>query len=165
MAKVIALTKGQETIVDDCDFEDLSRFKWQTQRMERDGTLYGFYAVRDYGGRLNRKTEYMHRRITGAPPGAEVDHIDGNRLNNVRANLRLATPAENRQNRGKYRNNTSGFHGVCWHGTRRKWRAYVSLGGKQFHAGLYDRLEDAARARDAKAKELYGEFARLNFET
>jgi hypothetical protein len=90
-----------------------------------------------------------------------VDHINGNVLDNRRCNLRLCTRAENARNVKKSKSNTSGYVGV--HASGKKWRATVALNGKNYCAGSFEDKVEAARARDRKAIELHGEFARLNF--
>lgn len=93
-----------------------------------------------------------------------VDHRDGNRLNNTRANLRIATPLENSRNRPVFRNNKAGFKGVFpTRGTKANWSAVIYVNKKQIYLGSFKTKEDAARAYDSKAVEAFGEFARLNF--
>jgi hypothetical protein len=154
--KLISLTQGQSAIVDDVDFDELSRFKWYAHK---DTTSHTFYACSDNAeGRFK-----MHRQIMHAPDGLEVDHIDGNGLNNVRSNLRLATHAQNKWNIGIRAHNKSGYTGVCFHKQAGRWWATINVNGRQISLGLFDEIEDAARARDAAALKYHGEFARLNF--
>jgi len=103
----------------------------------------------------------MHRVIL--PDAEEVDHINGNGLDNRRANLRPATGIENRRNRRRSRKNTSGYAGVSWDKVNRKWYAYITADGRMRALGRFDTAEEAALARDRAALELHGEFARLNF--
>jgi hypothetical protein len=95
--------------------------------------------------------------------GGLVDHIDRNPLNNELSNLREVTKRENSLNSKTYRNNTSGFRGVYWHKGAQKWLAQIQSEGKLRHLGYFDCKKEAARAYDAAAKELHGEFAQLNF--
>jgi hypothetical protein len=95
--------------------------------------------------------------------GGDVDHVDRDRLNNDLSNLREVTSRENRLNSGMPRNNTSGFRGVCWCKAKQKWFAQIYYEGKKLHLGYFTSKEEAARAYDAAAKELNGEFAQLNF--
>nr|WP_243767389.1 HNH endonuclease [Paenibacillus agricola] len=104
----------------------------------------------------------MHRVITDAPKGYFVDHIDGNPLNNQRHNLRLCTNAQNCRNRGAPKGNTSGFKGVTWNTWNGKWQAQIGKDYKRYHAGYFESPSEAARAYNAKATELFGEYARLN---
>jgi hypothetical protein len=99
----------------------------------------------------------MHRLIMQAPKGMVVDHINGNGLDNRRCNLRLCTPAQNRRNRHKHAGGRSRFLGVSPCGD--KWNARVA--GR--YLGLFDDEVEAAKARDRKARQLYGEHAWLNF--
>lgn len=104
------------------------------------------YAVRSIGG--GRK-EYMHRRLLGlvAADRSEVDHVNGDRLDNRRSNLRVVTHAENLQNRPSPKGAASPHRGVSWNGTRRKWRASVGLPtGERRQLGEFENELDAARA-------------------
>jgi hypothetical protein len=100
----------------------------------------------------------MHREIMQPPPGMVVDHIDGNRANNSRENLRVCTQRQNVCNRGPH--GKSGFKGVTPH--RDKWDAKLGYKGETYRAGIFDDPEDAARARDRLALEVVGEYAWLN---
>lgn len=104
----------------------------------------------------------MHKMIL---PGVEVDHIDGNPLNNRRSNLRPATRTQNQRNRRKQRKPvTSRYKGVCLNRKTGKWIAYINPGGgKTIYLGSHRVEEDAARAYDEAARRHHGAFARLNF--
>jgi len=102
----------------------------------------------------------MHQLLMAPPPGMVVDHIDGNGLNNRRANLRICTPQQNRRNT-RPRHKTSAFLGVSRRGD--KYAARIKHHGREFHLGLFKDEIEAAKARDRKAKELFGQFAWLNF--
>lgn len=91
-----------------------------------------------------------------------VDHIDGNRLNNQRHNLRLATKSQNGANRGAPSNNKSGFKGIHFDKFNNKWRAEIWCNNKRKRIGRFERIEDAVIAYNETAKELFGEFAYLN---
>ena len=93
----------------------------------------------------------------------KIDHIDGDGLNNRRANLRHCTNQENCRNQGLARNNRSGFKGVSWYPNSGKWVATIWDGKRKVFLGYYADPVEAARAYDAKARELFGEFARPNF--
>lgn len=104
----------------------------------------------------------MHRVIMGTPDGMETDHINGNRLDNRRTNLRVCTHAENLKNRGISIANTSGYKGVSFHKLVKKYEAHIVYNGKHMHLGYFDNPEDAATVYKFKAAELFGEFARKN---
>ena len=159
MTKLIPLTKGKAARVDNDDYTWLSQWKWHASRSE-----HGlWYAERvDYPDGRRQKIK-MHRLITNALPSQSVDHIDRDGLNNTRSNLRIATHSQNNANRGMSKNNTSGYRGVSWHKYDRKWIARVQFQGRDIHLGRYIDPVDAARAYDQKVKELFGEFAYLNF--
>lgn len=104
----------------------------------------------------------MHRVLLGAPAGVDVDHIDGNRLNNTIGNLRLCERRQNLMNSRKRTATTSKFKGVYWLAANRKWRAKINVEGKSKHLGCFAAEEDAARAYDQAALIYFGEFARIN---
>lgn len=154
----IPLTQDQVAFVDDEDYETLTRHRWRAQYNSGAGS---FYAGRNTS--KDKKKLYMHRVIMNAPLGVQVDHINGNTLDNRRANLRFASKSENGRNRGKQANNKSGYKGVSWGRRESKWYAYIQLNSKTKCLGYFDSILDAARAYDAAAIELHGAFAKLNF--
>lgn len=107
----------------------------------------------------------LHRLIwelAGNPDTPQIDHHDGQPLNNAEDNLRAATPVENQQNRHLQRHNTSGVVGVTWSKQRSKWMAYIKADGKRVYLGFFDTIQAAQLARDAGALKYFGEFAVLN---
>jgi hypothetical protein len=92
-----------------------------------------------------------------------IDHVDRNPLNNQKINLRFADRQENNRNRNKVEGCSSGYKGVNWVKSRRKWVAKIYHNGTQYHLGYFKIEKDAALIYDLKAKELFGEFASLNF--
>lgn len=143
----VPLTKGKFALVDAADAWVLQS-PWSTHDAG--------YATR----RENKKVIYMHRQILAAEDGLEVDHIDGDGLNNRRSNIRFATHQQNLQNQ-KARGGSSSFRGVAWDRHRAKWRASVRLGGVRWQRRFDSELE-AAEAYNVKAAETFGAYARLN---
>lgn len=160
MTKEISLTQGKVALVDDADYDWLSQWKWCTLRTGP--TRRKYYAARsEYKPR--RRTVFMHVEIVKPSEGMEIDHQDGDGLNNQRHNLREATRAQNSKNRKMSRNSTTGFAGVTYYPKGKKYRAQINCNGRHYYIGSYSTPEKAARAYDLKARELFGEFARLNF--
>ena len=152
--KQISLSQGKSALVSDEDFEYLSKWKWQC---DRDG-----YAVRHTKSNGN-KTIRMHRVIAERAgldiKGREVDHINQNKVDNQRKNVRSATHAENMRNVGNRVDNTSGFKGVSWDKKSRLWHAQISRDGKRVSIGYFNTREQAAAAYDKEAIKLQGDFA------
>lgn len=115
-----------------------------------------------FTGRRGDLHVYLHRLIAGARKGEVVDHINGNSLDNRKANLRICTKAENSRNRKLGPTNKSGFKGVSWEAHTGKWRAKIGTDHKQITIGRFDTKEDAARAYNEAAIKYHGPFARLN---
>jgi hypothetical protein len=145
------LSDHGETLVDDKDFEWLNQWNWSWGK--------GGYAVRTFN---SKPTIYMHRLILGCPPQMECDHIDGNRLNNQRINLRICTHRQNSLNRAREYNNVSGYKGV-YYCNGKYIQARIRNHDKDIYIGTFPDLISAAKAYDKKATELWGEYARLNF--
>lgn len=139
------------TIVDDEDFEKLSQFRWN---LTGGGRGHGNYVAR----RNDRTPVYMHREILNAPKGMEVDHINGNRTDNRKSNLRLCTSTQNNWNMRLRKDNTTGYKGLRWRADVKSWRVNVKKDGKEIQVGYFKDKKEAIRARDTAAKELYGEF-------
>jgi len=110
----------------------------------------------------NGKNCLLHRLIVNASADLQVDHINMNKLDNRRCNLRICTRSQNKYNTAAPSHNTSGFKGVLWRKNSNKWMARVSVNGKYISLGLYDDILDAARAYNEAALKYHGEFARLN---
>jgi hypothetical protein len=157
----IDLGEGEWTIVDEEDYYRYGKFKWFMQ-----GNEGKFYAVSEFKIDSRRTTTLrLHREIMNAPAGLVVDHQNGNGLDNRRCNLRLANHSQNTHNSiRKTKDKTSSrYIGVSWDKYRRKWHARIQYMGKRINLGRFDSEEEAARAYDATARKLFGEFARLNF--
>ncbi len=159
--KEISLTQGYVAIVDNEDYEELMRHKWYAHRDSRTGTWYAQRNVPQGNGK--QTTSPMHRVILGAGPGEEVDHRNGDGLDNRRSNVRLCTKAQNTANRRKRRDACSSrFKGVARHKATGKWRARIMCGGKPKYLGLFADEIEAARVYNAAALKHFREFALLN---
>jgi hypothetical protein len=167
--KKIKLTQDKEAIVDDDDYGVLMEHKWCAHKQVNGKFYVARSSPRDSNGK--QKTIRMHRQITNAPKGMYVDHINGNPLDNRKENLRICTNQQNGMNRGKQNNNTSGYKGVRYVKKKKNmineyskpWGAEIMHNQKRVFFGYYKTKEEAARAYDKKAIELFGEFAYLNF--
>jgi hypothetical protein len=160
--KEIYLTQGKVTQVDDSDFNWLMRYKWYAY------LGYGKIWYAERGKYICEKhyTIRIHREIfliNNIKTSYEIDHIDGNGLNNQKYNLRAATRSQNSINRGLNSNNTSGFKGVYYYRTRMKFRAMIGYQGERLHIGYFNDPIDAAVEYDRYAKRLFKEYAWLNF--
>lgn len=150
MSFEISLTKNQITTVDDDVYEWASKFKW-------------YCTFQGYASRGNRKNiKFLHKEIMNASKGTTVDHINGNKLDNRKENLRLCSHMENIRYQKIHNRNTSGYKGVSWHKAGKKWHAKIAVNYKQIHLGLFKIKEDAARAYNKAAIKYFGEFAKLN---
>jgi hypothetical protein len=152
MPRSIPLTKGRVAIVDDGDYAWLTQWRW---RLNSKG-----YAIRSFTINGKEIVLCMHREIMQAQRGQFVDHIDHNRLNNGRANLRFVTQQQNLMNRRLHRNNSSGQKGVSR--LHDKWHARIQLNEQSIHLGFFDDLETAAQVYDVAARKLFGIYAMLN---
>ena len=158
--KRIKLTQGQFALVDNEDFAKVSGYKWYA--VKHRNTFYALTSIRK-GNKITSLK--MHRLILGLRrcDGKITDHRDRNGLNNQKANLRLCTNQQNGQNKRPQKGGTSKYKGVYWHKPREKWCGKVATNGKNQHLGYFVGEAEAAKAYDKKAKELFGEFAYLNF--
>lgn len=141
----INATKGLVVIVDDDDYEELSAVKWHAS---------------SEGYARNSKLGMMHRYLMGNPKG-QVDHINGNRSDNRRANLRLATQRQNMQNR-HYGWGTSKYRGVIWSRNHDAWQVRIKVNGKSIYLGLFRSEIEAAEAYNAAKDKYFGEYAGPN---
>lgn len=156
----IALSAGRFTKVDNEDAPFLNRWKWSwgkpgAHRKAHKG---------EEGYRSNRDcdTILMHRVIMKAPKGVQVDHINGDRLDNRRSNLRLANQQQNSANMRRRANNKVGVKGVVWDKARRKWAAFIKVNYKSIGLGRFDTKAEAANAYAVAAKKHFGTFARVD---
>lgn len=143
--KTILTNHGKEIFVDDKDFEYLSKYRW----------WIGNGYPQCY---FEKRVVYMHRLVMGLD-SPEIDHINRNRLDNRRSNLRFCSSSQNKANTGLWSKNNSGYKGVGFVKSKKKWRARVS--GE--HLGHFNTPQEAALAYDKRIKEIYGEFVFQNF--
>lgn len=152
--KEINLTQGKVALVDDEDFEYLNQWKWYVIRNRK--TFYATCNIRVDGKRI---TQYMHCEVM---KGKGIDHRDRNGLNNQKSNLRFCTQQENCMNTRKRENTTSIYKGVSFFKPSGKWVASIKVNGKAIFLGIFFSEIEAALAYNAKAIELFCEFANLN---
>ena len=152
--KEIPLTQGKVALVDDEDFEELSKHKWY---------FHNGYALRnDYRKETPTKI-MMHRAILGITDSRMGDHINGNTLDNRRGNLRSCNSAQNTQNRSKKTKTSGQYKGITFHRKIKKWQVMITKNGKANYLGCYESETQAAKVYDEAAIKLFGSFARLNF--
>lgn len=157
MTKQIPLTQGKVALVDDDMYDYLNQWKWHVH-----WTGWHFYAMRTVRKSGKKFNIYMHHVVMNVQNGTKVDHRNNiETLKNTRDNLRICTSSQNMCNAKIRSDNTSGYKGVYLVNAG-KYRAVITF-KKKIHLGLFDDPEAAARAYDAKALELFGEFARTNF--
>jgi hypothetical protein len=162
MSRIIPLTQGMYATVDDEDFEWLSAMgKWTAYACNSDTTIK-YYAYKRAPKKDGGKNIGMHRLIANAPYDMEVDHIDGNSLNNFRSNLRLASHTQNQRNIGITRSNKSGYKGVSFDGWSGKFVARIKTGNGYKNLGRFTFAIDAAGEYNRAAIKFHGEFARIN---
>lgn len=155
--KEIPLTRGYVALVDDEDYERVvASGSWCARPNGR--TVYAQQRATRADGRGT--TIQLHQFIAGT---THVDHKNGDGLDNQRSNLRVATQGQNMFNKRLYASSTSGFKGVTRRKGTGKWAAQIQGGGHHRYLGQFATPEEAARAYDVAAVELFGEFARLNF--
>lgn len=161
--KTIQLTRGYSTLVDDEDYDTLMTNSWCFWPCRTKTILDRGYAGRNGHKNEDSRCILMHRVIMNAQKGEEVDHIDGDRLNNQKVNLRLCSHKQNSRNQNpKQGSSLKGVFFVEGKGAR-PWRAYISMGvGTKRHIGYYPTRNEAADAYNNAAITKFGEFANLN---
>jgi len=157
-SRAIQLTQGKFAIVDSGDCDWLSKFNWHAH--ERGRTWYARRAA-------SSRTVFMHRAVLEHHgfdlSSGEVDHINGDGLDNRKSNLQIVSHAENIRKSRVQKNNKSGFRGVSWHKGDRRWQAFVEVDNIRKYLGSFKNKIDAALAYDQAAKIYFGKFANLNF--
>lgn len=162
----ITTRNGYTFTIDDEDFPKLGKYHWlgkpnfaTLKNGER--KQYTTYIVRSFHRGRQCSTIRLHRVIMDAPKGIEVDHIDGNGLNNCKSNLRLCTRMQNSQNQKMFSTNKSGFKGV-YQVPNGKWASFIVVNKKQNHLGTFLTKEAAAAAYNDAAVYYFKEFAKPN---
>ena len=153
---LIPLSKGKMAVIDSMYYEWLSNWSWSA--VEKSNT---FYAKRNQS--TKPYTTRMHRQILSAPKGVEVDHKNGDGLDNRRCNLRMCTHSQNLMNMRKPQSNTSGYKGVGWHKGSCVWHAAIKYRKKRIHLGSFKDPVKAAIVYDKAAIKYFGEYANTNF--
>lgn len=138
----------QFAFVDDADY---ARLRWTQWRLTSEG-----YVIQSRSPAV-----LLHRFLLDAQPGQIVDHRDGNKLNNTRANLRLVTNAQNIWNRSVAVDSRSGLRGIAWRADKGYWYVRLQANGKRVHLGYYNDLDLAIQVRDEACRRLHGEYGQL----
>jgi len=149
----VPLTRGAYAVVDTASVPVISSYLWSCNS-------HGYACAR-----VGRARLLMHRLLTVAPSGVEVDHANADRADNRLANLRLCDRTQNQQNRRLNTSSKSGYKGVSWHKGRGRWAARIMASGRAVSLGYFDDASDAARAYDDACVRLFGAFARPNATT
>ena len=155
----VPLTKGYEAVIDAADASDMSKWNWHA-RTDGDRVYAARNVPTDPHGK--RGVMQMHRQIACPPLGMEIDHIDGDGLNNRRDNLRVATKSQNQCNRRPLPTSTTGLKGVSPYKRCGTWHARISAGGKRICLGYYKTPVEAHAAYVAASKRLHGPFGRTS---
>ena len=154
MIKKIKLTQSKETFIDSEDYEKIKSYNWYYHSS-------GYAACKQ---KINNiwKTILLHRVIMNCPNNKQIDHINGNGLDNRKENLRICTHAENGRNTKKRKGTTSKYKGIYWYKALSKWSVRIRFNYKWIFIGYFNDEKEAAKAYNEKAKELFGKFAKLN---
>lgn len=154
--KEIPLTHGAVALVDDADYELLSQWRWHVST-----NGYARAMIKDAGA---FRGVYMHRLIMGMAKEdkRQIDHVDRQKTNNQRSNLRICTHRQNHYNIGVRRDNAVGLKGVSWSASNRKWVSSIKVDGEQKWLGSFETPEQAHAAYRSAAVEYHGEFVNLS---
>lgn len=157
MAKHLQLSNGSFVLVDDDDYEELSKHVWTEIAL-------GYALRRRKSGEPGDATKIrLHRAIAKAPKGAVVDHANGDTRDCRKSNLRVCRQRDNTRNRLKKRTSTVPYKGIARTRGCSTWRARITVDGQYIEQSGFQTPEAAAKAYDEMATKYFGEFARLNF--
>lgn len=164
VAKIQLYNKKQEVVgealIDKEDVPLISSYKW---RLNKGGTNRSKCSGVLTGNGKGTYTNSLHRHIMNCPKDMYVDHINGNRLDNRKCNLRICTNQENAFNTTERINNASGYKGIWFDKSRNKWTSEIKYNSKKIFIGRYDTIEDAAFTRFYAESLLQKEF--MSFES
>ncbi len=146
--KRIPLTRNKHALIDDEDFELINQYKWYAMHPGRNN----YYAVVDIRVNGQRITILMHRLVMNPQKNQEIDHINGNGLDNRKGNLRFCTHQQNLRNQTPRKNCSSKYRGVSWSKAGKKWRAYITYNSRQVHLGYFFSEIEATKTYDKKRK-------------
>lgn len=142
--------KGKYAIVDDEDFDAVNKYRWNL-------SMNG-YVRRTAGQKGSQYTLFLHRYLFDDIKDKDIDHINHNKLDNQRKNLRACTRSENMGNAVMRSDNSSGYKGVSWHKKSEKWRAYIQFNKKHISLGFYTSKKDAAKAYQIAADKYFKDY-------
>lgn len=149
----IPLTKNRFAFIDRQDYDKIKQWKW---------TCGGSITKKFYARRYSKgKTIYMHRQIMDFPD-LEVDHVNGNTLDNRRKNLRIATHTENSKNRMVNKNSSSQLKGIWWYEKLKRWQVYIKTDRKRKYLGVFKDKILASKAYNDAALKYHGKYAKFN---
>ena len=147
-----------DVLIDDDDYEKIKDYKWNV--LKKSNGIYIICTARTADRK--RHTLRMQRVIMNCNSGMDVDHVNGNTLDNRKSNLRICTHTENMRNMSKRKNVTSVYKGVYFNKSRNKWTASIRINGTLKHLGHYKTEDQAAISYNISAVKYFGEFARPN---
>jgi len=160
----IKLTRGKVAIIDAPDLPKIAAYRWNAQSCRPRFRRYWFASAHPPRSGSSAKPICMHRILTGVGPADLVNHMNNDRLDNRRANLRLCDRSLSGATRRKQDNPaTSTYKGVSLHKSDLKWRARIMFEGSCKNLGSFASEVEAAQTYDAAATESFGGYARLNF--
>lgn len=155
---MIVIISGKECIIDDSDLQIINGKRWIVTSCN--GKQYVRFNYSDtIDGKRKQIHLYLHRHLLSAPKGMEVDHINGNTLDNRRSNLRVCTHRENIRNKKTPSHNKSGYKGVSYSARYKKYMVCIKMNGKTLHLGGFADPKEGYEVYKAKALELFGEYA------